>query len=280
MDSTTVDQTDNAPHQQTVSGASAFWALSAIASHAMLQPSFTGYLWNGKSFEGSLWPHRSSPFVCIVDTGAEIFITFRALRNQDPIEEESKPATVRNGALTKVALFCFGAMPQALKLFSMRGIPVTQAAAAMFLLSSTVSVVRSLMVESPQQEIQEVLESVDGSGLRSKRSVKAITFVLGWGPHLVGLFLVWYGLVGKVGFAAPADLANAVDWVLIVFTFLALAYIIQHAMFMLMDKKPPVSRLCQEESRCFNQLRHGHRYLVTQSSWFFFIRIFSAVLIC
>lgn len=224
----------------------------------MLQPSFTGYLWNDKAFEGSLWPHRSSPFVCLVDTGAEVFMTFRALRNHDhdPVREESKHSTVRNGALTKVALFCFGAMPQALKLFSMRGIPMTQAIAATFLLSSAVSLIRSLIVESPQEEIQKLLNSYEDGSLQQeilegheslRRSVvKLISFVIGWGPHLVGLFLLWRGLVGKIGFAAPADLANAVDWVVQISLLLAALYVIQHFIFMLMDKKPPVSRLAKE----------------------------------
>lgn len=261
MDPTTGTQDDNVQHQQTVSGVSVFWALFAIVSHAMLQPSFTGYLWNDKAFEGSLWPHRSSPFVCLVDTGAEIFMTFRALRNHDSVRDESKPSTVRNGALTKVALFCFGAMPQALKLFSMRGIPLTQAIAAMFLLASAVSLIRSLMVDARQNEIKELLESYESEEgspqqeveqqLKSDDSVerslvKAIIVIFGWVPHLVGLFLLWRGLVNKVGFAAPADLANAVDWVHEISLLLAALYIIQHSIFMLMDKKPPVSRLAKK----------------------------------
>ena len=239
---TSVPQVDNVQHHESVSGWSVFWALLAIVSNAMLQPSFTGYLWNGNAFEGSLWPHRSSPFVCLIDMAADIFVAFQAWRSHGHSHEEGETGSARTGALTKLALFLIGVMPQAIKLLSMQGIPVTQAIAAMYLLSSATNLICSLTISQPQREIQKLLESLTASGLRSKRSIQRTTCIVGWGPHLFYIFLLWYSLADKVGFAAPADIENVSEWVCEVVAFLAVLYFTQYALCIMFEEKPLVSR--------------------------------------
>lgn len=239
MNSTTVGHVDEIPPQQTASGWSIFWALLAIVSNAMLQVSFTGYLWNGSTFQGSLWPHRSSPFVCLVDAAADIYVGFQALRKHDPSHRERETTSVRDGALTRLALFCLGVMPQAIKLFSMQGIPITQAIAAMFMLSSTVSLICSLTLESPQQELQKRLASLNGS---EQDALQLTVYVFGWCPHLVGIFILWYGLVDKVGFAAPADITEVVRWLGFIIMALAAVYTVQHTVLTLLNKRTLVSQ--------------------------------------
>ena len=244
LTSTTSEHVDDVSCQQKVSGWSIFWALFAIVSHAMLQTSFTGYLWNSNAFEGSFLPHRSSPFVCLVDAAADVYMSLQAFRNHDPDRGQGETSSGRNGALTRLVLFGLGVMPQAIKLFSMQGIPRTQAIAAMFLLSSTISLIRSLMLESPQQDIQKLLGSLNDA----QHFLKVIVHIFGWAPSLVGIVLVWYGLVDKVGFAAPADIVNAVDWVCAITISLATVYILQHSIFVVLDRQSPVSGLSVHQS--------------------------------
>lgn len=238
---TVPEQEHHAPAQQTASGWSIFWALLAIVSSAMLQPSFTGYLFHGNAFEGSLWPHRSSPFVCLVDAAADIYMSIQAMYCRNFSHTDGETRSGRNGALTRIALFSLGVMPQAIKLFSMQGIAMTQAIAAAFFLSSTISLLRSLIVGNPENDVQTLLQNLNKTGFPSQFSLKVITVTFGWVPHAIGIYLLWYGLVDQIGISAPADIRNAVHWISSIYTLLFSLCLIQHIIFGLFRRQPLVS---------------------------------------
>jgi hypothetical protein len=239
----TLEHASNTQQRQPASGWSVFWAMSAIVLHAMLQPSFTGYFWNRKTFEGSLWPHRSSPFVCLVDMVADIYTGVQVIRNQGFTNSDGDTRSGRNGAMTRLALFGLGVVPQAIKLFSIEGIPYTQATAAMYLLPSTTSVVVSLIVPSPEEELQALadLDSNDSDGWWTLGNVQRATFLFGWMPHLAGIYMIWYGVVLKIGLSAPEDFVNAAQWISTFVVLAATVYFIQQGLFILVGRKSPVS---------------------------------------
>lgn len=235
----TTTTVDEATSPAEVSGWSIFWALVAIVSHAMLQVSFSGYTWSGNSFQGSLWPHRSSPLICLVDGVVDGFLCLRTLFTRDTSDKETEHSG-RNRTLTSLALFTLGVLPQAIKLFAMRGIPVTQAIAAMYLLPSVLGLVRSLISKSPERDIQKLLGGWAGS-TESERLLKVILSVFGWVPHLIGTYAFCYGFVDRVGLSASDNVVNAVDWLSLFVNLLLILYISQHMIFAAFGKRSPVS---------------------------------------
>lgn len=225
------------PGQQQASGQSIFWAMAAIVLNAMLQPSFTGYVWSGDSFIDLLWPHRSSPFVCLVDAAADIWIIVQSVWKLDADYRNDEPAKPTAVAI-RIAIFVLGVVPQAIKLFSMRGVPATQAIAAGFLFSSLVSMARTLRIDGGYHDLSRLIDrsNLDGRSFPPK----VVTFVLGWAAHATGMFLTWYWISGEARIKTSGDVVSIIDWFTTIFIAVSLLYITQHTIFMLMDKKPPI----------------------------------------
>lgn len=223
---------------EAVSGVSIFWALVAIVSHAMLQVSFTGYVWGGSSFQGSFWPHRSSPFICLVDGVADGYLCLRAFLDRDA-SDKREPISGRNGTLTRLALFMLGVLPQALKLFAMRGIPWTQAIAAMYLLPSVLGLVRSFISKSPEREIQNLVESLAESN--DLFLLQVVLGEYGWAPHLLDTYALHYSFAERIGLSASDNIVNAVGWLSVSLTLIFMLYQSQHMIFVLFNKRSPVS---------------------------------------
>ncbi|KAK4898012.1 hypothetical protein LTR27_004397 [Elasticomyces elasticus] len=140
------------------SGGSIFWAMATLALNAMLQSSTTDYVWSGDTFKESLWPHHSSPFACLNDAAFDTWVILERYRHPDQHHqhgEYAKPTVVA----MRLTLFVLGVLPQAIKLFSSRGIPVTQAIAAAFLVSTVISMARFVHLESPYQDVGLYIES-------------------------------------------------------------------------------------------------------------------------
>jgi hypothetical protein len=270
-----IDHAPDTSQPQPVSGWSIFWALFAIVSHAMLQPSFAGYFLSGDVFEGSLWPHRSSPFICLVDSVVDAYLVIKAIRKRVETQEDTGAETRSGspGTMTKVALFGLGVLPQAIKLFSLRGISVTQAVAAMFLLPSTVNLICSLLIASPERELQKLVPLEERKTGREQRSstkteprkrwtygnLKRSIFIFGCVPHGIGVFLIWQGFLHRIGISAPDNLFNAVCWLHIFGIFAVAIYMVQHGTFIILGYEPLVS--CKQQfwgpcSTCILTTRH------------------------
>lgn len=139
-----------------VSGRACFWGLATLALNAMLQPSFVARIWSDDLFDETICPHKTSPFVCLVDALTDIWIIVKKLRARTHYRrnnEYTKPTTV---VLRFVALG-LGVLPQSVKIFGMRGIPITQTLAAIYLLNGLASFSRTLLVKDGYKDIEDVL---------------------------------------------------------------------------------------------------------------------------
>ena len=158
------------PQNQPATGQSIFWALIALALNAMTQKSSLGSAfddefteWLGEGIASwPLDPRRSSPLICAGDIIYEVFMLIYTTRRQEsqsgslcadqlpsPVSTEQNQQSVGeeqakfkwSPALTmKTVLFGLGVLPQALKLFSMRGIIGIQLCAGAFLTASVLRV--------------------------------------------------------------------------------------------------------------------------------------------
>jgi hypothetical protein len=189
-----------------ISGNSIFWALVALALNAMAEPSRLSGL--AANSEPSFDPLRSSPVLCAADIFLDIFFSFVKPKPQGAIPSANPssdtpnttehrrlaggensdalpgpalaishpPApdansTASSRSTLKAASFLLGALPQAIKLFSMRGIPGTQICAAMFLAAP---VTRAISCKSSS----EFAASIDILNSYNIYTVRRVLFVL------------------------------------------------------------------------------------------------------
>lgn len=130
------------------SGSSLLWAMLSLALCAMTQSTI---VWRGSDgpLGGAFSPQRSSPSACLVDGVVESVLLLRAgfrwwrgIPPQAHVEEggESTDGTTwrsKTGSLViTLAAFALGVLPQAIKIFTTRGILVTQLHAAIYLFSA------------------------------------------------------------------------------------------------------------------------------------------------
>lgn len=110
----------------------------------------------------------------------------------------------------------------------MRGIPWTQALAAVFFLSSTVNLLRTLCIRVPQAEISSPVGTVQAC------------LLLG-AFHTAGMLALFYELADNIGIGAPENVAHTVNWIIQMSLLVCNAYLIQHVFFIVIDVKQPVS---------------------------------------
>lgn len=168
------------PTSNQASGNSIFWALVALALNAMTGPSYAGSI--GRNSLGTadwpLDPLRSSPVICGADIVMDVYFFFvpapgakadeisraddtNSLPVQDAVDGYSDtlpdpvlardhhpeaPTILPTGPFLKMVAFFLGVLPQAIKLFSMRGIVGTQICAAVFFAAP---LIRTLTSRSP-----------------------------------------------------------------------------------------------------------------------------------
>ncbi|KAK5735024.1 hypothetical protein LTR17_008514 [Elasticomyces elasticus] len=201
------------------SGSSIFWAMATLALKAMLQPSTTGYMWSGDVSKESLWPHRSSPFVCLNDAVFDAWVILERYRHpgqHTQHQEYAKPTVVS----LRVALFVLGVLPQAIKLFSCGGIPLTQAIAAAFLVSTVINMARFVHLESPYEDVGRLPRW----GVVLRGAILAL--------HITATGYSWPRILDAVYIESPEDFINAVRFANTLVTAVWLAYVAQHVFFM------------------------------------------------
>lgn len=195
----------------------------------MAQQSSSGYIWSEDGFEGTLSPHRSSPIICVVDAAAELRLIIQQWRKYDrsTAQHEPKGSDTRSRAATMtLAVFTLGVLPQAIKLFCMHGIPSTQTLAAMFLLSSLVSMMHTLRSVTPNSELSDHVKLVNTTFDKLKPLANGLD-VLGRMPHNALLFYVCYATTGQTFIALREPYAVVKDWIsnlLTLTVFLAAPY--------------------------------------------------------
>lgn len=239
---TTQSQNAPGPEPQQATGQSIFWAFAAIVLNAMTQPSLSGYLWSGDMFVGSVWPHRSSPVICIVDGIAELWIlveNHRSIASPNP-EPREAPSVRAIDVATKLAVFGMAVLPQVIKVFTMKGIPGTQMVAAMFLVPSLISMVRGTCLGSPYRDISKLVARLNSTS-RSSRLATALGWLI-WILHGIGLFVIWYQISPVIKITTTEDVTNAFAWVSTTLTSLITIYISQQAFFSILGATSPIPR--------------------------------------
>ncbi|KAK4502803.1 hypothetical protein PRZ48_006229 [Zasmidium cellare] len=150
---------------QQVTGMTAFWAVLALALNAMARPSFASKMLYDQdtSSESALITHLSSPIVCLVDCLFELMVLGRtawrlcckpqadSLPGQAPSPTTHKPK--HDSIAVRTVLFILGGLPQAVKMSSMRGIPLTQTLSAVFLASTVLATISELL--SARTEVEK-----------------------------------------------------------------------------------------------------------------------------
>ena len=102
----------------------------------------------------------------------------------------------------RLAAFLFGVVPQVIKIFSARGIPITQALAATLFLSTVASMARTMNLADGQKDITNFMQERLGSpsaGSRAKERLKAVVSLVGVVPQLVALRYVWAAIASHAG---------------------------------------------------------------------------------
>ena len=131
----------------TVSWQSAFWALVPIALNSVAQPS--GKVQGYSSHHAYLW--KISPIVCMLDAiyllidltrvtlknrslrAAARYVSRKRFHDITPESERNSIGKLQDNAAFRTCVFCFGVIPQVIKLYSMSGVPWTQVWGSLFL---------------------------------------------------------------------------------------------------------------------------------------------------
>ncbi|KAK6428268.1 hypothetical protein LTR95_015588, partial [Oleoguttula sp. CCFEE 5521] len=231
MNKTILEPPGWANQQHEASGQSLFWALASIVLNAMLQPSFTGYLWSGDLFDNTLWPHRSSPFVCAIDALADVYIMVD--KSCNPAQYSDKVEHVSPTILTtRLATFVIGVLPQAIKLFSSTGVPITQALAAVYLFATMTSMARTLYLGAPVADLKLLVEREEArpkEGNRRRRYSFDLIAPAGSISHLVALCYVWTKIFDVTHINTTSqDINNSIGWVVLSISLLWSTYALQH----------------------------------------------------
>ena len=173
---------------QEASGRSILWALATIILYTSSQHSLSGWLLSGDNFSGTLWPHRTSPLVALVDGWYDFLIFWFRWGPWRDRHEGDTSESVRIApavAVVRIVGFGVGVLPQSVKLFGMSGVPYTKALAATFLFSSTASILRTLTVH-------RTTNNTDPPVTVTSESIIGLLRFLG---GLLRLFLVLHGLL-------------------------------------------------------------------------------------
>ncbi|KAL9113693.1 MAG: hypothetical protein Q9227_002138 [Pyrenula ochraceoflavens] len=216
---TTVQQ----PNQ--VSGQSALWALIALGLDAMTHPSiFEIFGKDGKLlFEGTFKPHRSSPLVCVADILFNLacfgLIGVKALRktvfgSRPASGEEGSNRAKPNAIKMRLLVFVLGVLPQAIKIFAMRGIPITQVCAAMFLGSSMISsMARLLGISAHSLSLKEAVDELKDSKQTAHNYLWKVWPWIIFVPaaaHVVASAWIWYLIAAHIYVSNQILAANVV----------------------------------------------------------------------
>lgn len=148
---------------QVVTAPTILWALLAVVLNAMAQQSKTqsSLLDSGNYREGTLVSLSSSPVVCLLDSGLElvtlakaISIRFSRRTNNDEestgdpeqtttqtIEHTENEPPSRAAIVVRMTMVLLGVLPQAIKVFSMRGMVGSQILVGIFLSTSVLRII-------------------------------------------------------------------------------------------------------------------------------------------
>ena len=128
----------------------------------------------------------------------------------------------------KLLLFIVGALPQAIKLFSMRGIAATQTLAALYFIASVASLIRTLKHDPSKRNLEVLAFHVSNKDSLPKSmfldtGVLLFGLATGFAPplHATWMGLVWFQVAKTAHFTVPVSIANMMvilDFMMIMFS--------------------------------------------------------------
>ncbi|KAI5365439.1 hypothetical protein Slin15195_G049760 [Septoria linicola] len=206
---------------QQVTGQTAFWSLLPLALNAMATSSPAAkWIFGSESLaEGSLVPHISSPVFaaadCTLDLASLMKMLFRSsnIGTAGPSSATTSPRDqIQVERVTvRLTLFLFGVLPQAIRLFGMRGIPVTQVLAVVFLAASvsrTLSICMSRWMGSNRNDWPEYFDRDPSHRMLARRTLLVF--------HAILCGVAWHQVAQQPYIhRSPSreDVKNACDWV-------------------------------------------------------------------
>ncbi|KAM3417677.1 hypothetical protein BST61_g5913 [Cercospora zeina] len=232
----------DASDPQQVTGQTLFWALVPLALNVMGQgsPSAKMIFDSGYLGEGSMVPHLSSPIFVVADCILDIVAIFQAfcstpaeatsaeaISAEATSEEEVSNADSSKSQLTvgnisvRLLLVLFGVLPQAIRLFAMKGIPVVQALAVVFLAGSIARMVAIFAFrykpDSHRKAHEWILSMPAG-----KEIVRDVLLLC----HAVICCIIWYR-IAQVPYLDLSDamenIKNLCSWISVILTLLTAA---------------------------------------------------------
>ena len=239
---------------QQVSGQTALWTLIALALNAMTQRSMVGEMTAPDVFVDSLVPHRSSPILCLVDSAIWVSLFGREVvewcrkengrgkrkggREEREVREEGRDkvgscmsgeedvggqiqrsGTKNPAALTmSLVVFFLGVLPQAVKIFAMRGIPITKAFAAVFLFSSIVSAAAGVL--RPRARSYELMTFLKKKGENlgepeetDRKVTPSLWWLFGILAHVSAYLWIWYMIAKTAHIKRVTELGHFTQFV-------------------------------------------------------------------
>lgn len=204
-------QASAAQLSQEVTGRSAFWILATLASVVVMQPLPGSRRILRDLFEDNIDLLRCVPGVCIYDAIIDLYVLGRAIRRKTsgplrPIQIWRITLPKASSITVKLALLIFASLPQALKVFSMRGIPATQFTASVFLFAAITRLAIQLSgLDTDDQYPDTRKHGVD--------SLLVIFFII---PLCLAqgifTFLIWHRINLSVAMHLPPDLEEPSLW--------------------------------------------------------------------
>ncbi|KAF4987755.1 hypothetical protein FGRMN_10179 [Fusarium graminum] len=190
-----------------VSGTAAFWLLLSLSAAAVAQPTTGELRKNRNHFGGSIDPARCIPAVCLIDAICDSAILgtglWETLSNSKSAPVRQRVLPKASALIAKLALSTFTVLPQTIKVFSLEGVPGTQACAFIFFYAFVTKLLVDLC--GLEEEAKPVTpedrdDSFDAMALVA--SFLQIPFEV-W---------IWYNISSNGRLSVPRNLENLCTW--------------------------------------------------------------------
>ncbi|CAH0047246.1 unnamed protein product [Clonostachys solani] len=202
---------------QEVSGPSVFWILLTLGIAAATLPSTRSkMLGRSMNFGTSIDPLRSMPWVCLADAIFDLIIVGEAIRHHMSKREEKEHRAEQtahgepNLIMVKLVMTILAVLPQAIKILSMRGIPVSQICAFVFFFAIATSLIIDLWIPAAEERYPARVGHFDDS---KSQPVIACLALLIYPCVVISELWTWYNIARLSSFEQSASLKDLNSWV-------------------------------------------------------------------
>lgn len=208
---------DQASSWQEVNGPSVFWILLTLSIAAATLPSTRSKIMGPSIKVGaSIDPLRAMPWVCFLDAIYDLIILGQTIHynmfksEEDDQREEQAAQGEPNLIMVKLAMTFLAVLPQAIKILSMRGIPVSQLCASVFFLAITTSLIMDIWDPTAEKPCPGKPIQVDMR--KFKYMIVCLAVLIHTGVVISELW-IWYNIAYLLSFEPSANVKNLTNWV-------------------------------------------------------------------